>query len=203
MVKLTKSNLQQKWKGKPGCRAVSAQNCICASSSNANGRVAWTFFGLEVVVFTQLQQDVHVLRSWYFEGWHAPCPWKQEWKMIISSNYKFDPFFHACVRGQGWNNGCEQFPTIIWRICTGFICRNFVFVKQVWNMPSQAPVPCASCASWCASYASCASWCAFWQRRDAQNLKTPTSRMRRAGNIMGEVVPAACSQTKKQTIKAK
>ena len=87
MVKLTKSNLQQKWKGKPGYRAMSAQKCISASSPNANGRVAWTFFGLEVVVFTQLQQNVHVLRSWYFEGWHAPCPWKQGWKMIISSNY--------------------------------------------------------------------------------------------------------------------
>ena len=49
------------------------------------------------MVFTQLQQDVHVLIFGYFEGWHAPCPWKQERKMIISSNYKFDPFFRACV----------------------------------------------------------------------------------------------------------
>ena len=38
------SNLQQKRKGKPGCRTVSAQNCICASSPNANGRVAWSLF---------------------------------------------------------------------------------------------------------------------------------------------------------------
>ena len=160
MVKLTKSNLQQKWKGKPGCRAVSAQNCISASSPNANGRVAWTFFGLEfytttarctcfdilasspnangrvawtffgleVVVFTQLQQDVRVLRSWYFEGWHAPCPWKQERKMIISSNYKFDPFFSVVLafvvkaKTMDASNFKQSFEKFVLVLFVGILC---------------------------------------------------------------------------------
>ena len=201
MMKLTKSNLQQKRKGKPGCRTVCAQKCICASSPNANGRVAWSLFWYWGRGFYTT-----VARCTCFEilvFWGLACT------MSVEAGVKNNNFLKLQIWSifsvvLAWSrlkqcNVCGQFPTIIWRICTGLICRNFVFVKQVWKMPNQAPVPCASCASWCASYASCASWCAFWQRRDAQNLKTPTSRMRRAGNIIGKVVPAACSQTKKQS----
>ena len=78
------------------------------------------------MVFTQLQQDVHVLRFGYFEGWHAPCPWKQERKMIISSNYKFDPFFRACVvakaKTMDASNFKQSFEKFVLVLFVGILC---------------------------------------------------------------------------------